>query len=311
MTNLKNRKLVGMVLATSVGLAAGGATGAGAAQKTVTTIAGVPFVSYGTGYQTKLDFAQLDDKYPIPAEALKKLMPQDLKKLDQEQLDQLYARLSSGPIPDGKFDGTVYLPKGNPVNELGGYFDPTKLPLELKGVYGKALTMALEGDAFKGFAEALWHGKHFYKSQSVLRNRMTADGLRSLSALGVSPALLSTIKSPEIELFPAKLYCGTSLADVRRESIIIDYYASSTIEGYRKIPDVIASGDGLAIRDEIRMVRPGFYLGKAYAQRAFLLTFALYNPEVAEKQLPIVAQIQDECWSGNQERKSSLAKASE
>ena len=87
-------------------------------------------------------------------------------------------------------------------------------------------------------------------------------------------------------LFPAKLYCGQSLLDSRRESIIIDYAFTDEIEGYQERPDFLAGRRGLRIRDEIRMVRPGFYLGRAYADRAFLLNFTLYNAAIAERDGP-------------------------
>src|SRR4029077_12946181 len=41
-----------------------------------------------------------------------------------------------------------------------------------------------------------------------------------------------------------------------------------------------ALGGGMGIRDEIRMIRPGFYLGRAYANGIYLLTFSLYNPVI-------------------------------
>ena len=55
------------------------------------------------------------------------------------------------------------------------------------------------------------------------------------------------------------------------------------LPGYREKPDALAGRDGLDIRDEIRMVRPGFYLGRAYMKKVFVLNFTLYNGEVAEK----------------------------
>ena len=48
-------------------------------------------------------------------------------------------------------------------------------------------------------------------------------------------------------------------------------------------PDFLAGRDGLAVRDEIRMVRPGFYLGRAYLGKVFLLNFTLYNKAIAER----------------------------
>src|SRR3546814_16332366 len=40
-------------------------------------------------------------------------LPENIKNFDQEQLDQIYARLSAGPIPDGAFDGDLVFPKGS------------------------------------------------------------------------------------------------------------------------------------------------------------------------------------------------------
>ena len=91
-------------------------------------------------------------------------------------------------------------------------------------------------------------------------------------------------------LFPAKIYCGQSLLDARRESVIVDYSYNDDIDGYRKSPDSLAGRGGLRIRDEIRMVRPGLYLGRAYANRAFLLNFTLFNAEVAERDGPAFAR---------------------
>jgi hypothetical protein len=108
-------------------------------------------------------------------------------------------------------------------------------------------------------------------------------------------------------LFPAKLYCGQSLVDGRRESVIVDYNYSDEIEGYRKSPDSLAGRGGLRIRDEIRMIRPGFYLGRAYTNRMFLLNFTLFNAEVANRDGPAFAAggpVAEDCWPGEQARKT-------
>jgi hypothetical protein len=52
-------------------------------------------------------------------------------------------------------------------------------------------------------------------------------------------------------LFPAKLYCGQSLLDSRRESVIIDYAYTDEIEGYRASPDSLAAP---VVRDKIHMI---------------------------------------------------------
>ena len=38
------------------------------------------------------------------------------------------------------------------------------------------------------------------------------------------------------------------------------------------------------------MVRPGFYLGRAYAGKVFLLNFVLYNKAIAERDGPAFAK---------------------
>src|SRR3546814_1207924 len=86
-----------------------------------------------------------------------------------------------------------------------------------------------------------------------------------------------------------------------RESIIIDYAFTDTLPGYREKPDFLAGRNGLKVRDEIRMVRPGFYLGRAYVDRVFLLDFILYNEDIAERDGPAFAEtgtVAEDCWPG-------------
>ncbi len=69
------------------------------------------------------------------------------------------------------------------------------------------------------------------------------------------------------------------------------------------MPDVLAGREGLEIRDEIRMVRPGFYLGRAYIKKVFALNFTLYNKAVADKESPSFVSagtVNEDCWVGNQ-----------
>ena len=106
-------------------------------------------------------------------------------------------------------------------------------------------------------------------------------------------------------LFPAKLYCGQSLLDARRESIIIDYFFSDEIPGYQESPDFLAGRRGLKVRDEIRMIRPGLYLGRAYLDRAFALNFTLYDKatdDKAREEFVKTGKAQEDCWPGTQAR---------
>jgi hypothetical protein len=254
----------------------------------------IAFAPYGDDYASKPDFAQIEYQYPIPRQELAKITPGYLASLDQEQLDQLYARLGSGPIPDGPFDGEIVFPRGS-----SGRLRAAEIIGGLKG-----LGVNFKGRMLETAGEALWKGKVFYRDQKVLRNR--------IQDLAVLRPVIGPGDIPKIDvdgrdawlLFPAKLYCGQSLIDSRRESIIIDYAFSDEIRGYREKPDFLAGRRGLKVRDEIRMVRPGLYLGRAYMDHAFILNFVLSNEDVdkAGRAEFEAGQVRDDCWSGTQRR---------
>jgi hypothetical protein len=257
----------------------------------------VPFAPHGERYESKLDFARLEHRYPLGTAELERLTPENLATLDQEQIDQIYARLSAGPVPDGPYDGRVLLPRGT-----SGQFRAAEI---VGGMAG--LAVHLKGLKLETVGEALWKGKVFYRDERVLRNRI--EDLGALKAAGLvsgEPRKLSVGGKETWLLFPAKLYCGQSLLDARRESIIIDYAFTDEIAGYQEMPDFLAGRRGLAVRDEIRMVRPGFYLGRAYLDRVFALDFTLYNAAVAERDGPAFAktgQAREDCWGGTQARR--------
>lgn len=261
----------------------------------------IAFAHYEKGYQSKMDLAQVDYQYPIAPAELAKVTPDWLAGLDQEQLDQIYARLPAGPIPDGAFDGRILLPKGSSGNfrlaEIAGGFAGTAL--QLKGL------------ALEEIGETLWRGKVFFRQERVLRNRI--EDLSLLKKIGLvdgEPAKMSYGGKETWLLFPAKLYCGQSLLDARRESIIIDYFFSDEIPGYQEKPDFLAGRRGLRVRDEIRMIRPGFYLGRAYLDRGFALNFTLYDKATDDKardEFVKGAKPQEDCWPGTQVRTVAAA----
>ena len=233
----------------------------------------IKFVTYGPGYASKPDFARVEHEFPLAPADLAKLTPENLKAFDQEQIDQIYARLSAGPIPDGPFDGGLFFPKG-----ISGEKRIAEIIGGLPGLVADVKTEKLEL-----IGKHLWRGKVFYRDERVLRNRIDDTTL-------LKPLIdgdLSTIPKITVNgkdqwlLFPARLYCGQSLLDSRRESVIIDYSYTDEIPGYRERPDYLAGRRGLQVRDEIRMVRPGFYLGRAYLGKVFLLNFTLYSKEIA------------------------------
>lgn len=84
-----------------------------------------------------------------------------------------------------------------------------------------------------------WQGKVFDAKAGYLRNRVTVLGLHAIAA---------------------KVYKGPSWLD-GKECIVLDYSETSLLAHW--------------IRDEIRMIGPGLYLGKVYWDKARLFDFAL------------------------------------
>ena len=273
------------------------ATGIGLVGCGETPPAGIKFASYEAGYASKPDFARVEHEFPLVAADLAKLTPGALKSYDQEQIDQIYARLTAGPIPDGAYEGDLFFPKG-----ISGKRRIREIVGGLSGLVVGVGTVKLEL-----VGENLWRGKVFYRDERVLRNRIEDTKL-------LAPLIdgdLSTIQKITVNgkdqwlLFPARLYCGQSLLDSRRESVIIDYFYTDEIPGYREGPDFLAGRRGLQVRDEIRMVRPGFYLGRAYLGKIFLLNFTLYNKEVDTRDgaaFQKTGQVAEDCWPGTQQR---------
>ena len=229
-----------------------------------------------------VDFARLEAEMPLSVDERMAITPQNIKQLSQEQVDQIYGRLTAGPIPDGPYNGDLFFARGV-------YGDSRLAEILGGGLKGVVADAAIAKTQFIG--RALWKGKVFYRDQMVLRNRIEDTPLlRPL--LGDEPT--STIEKIEVDggdaylLFPAKLYCGQSLLDGRRESLIIDYAFSDDLPGYRHDPDRLAARNGLVIRDEVRMVRPGFYLGRAYTNKIFLVNFTLIKEDVVARSVEVI-----------------------
>jgi hypothetical protein len=259
--------------------------------------AGIKFAPYEAGYASKPDFARVEHEFPLATADLAKLTPDALKTYDQEQIDQIYARLTAGPIPDGAFEGDLFFPKG-----ISGKRRMREIVGGLSGLVVGLGTVKLEL-----VGAHLWRGKVFYRDERVLRNRIEDTKLLAPlidGELATIPKITVNGKDQWL-MFPARLYCGQSLLDSRRESVIIDYFHTDEISGYRERPDFLAGRRGLQVRDEVRMVRPGFYLGRAYISKIFLLNFTLYNKEVAERDGPAfvkTGQTAEDCWTGTQQR---------
>jgi hypothetical protein len=84
-----------------------------------------------------------------------------------------------------------------------------------------------------------WQGKVFDAKHGVLRNRILPFGLNAIIA---------------------KVYLGPSWLD-GKECVVLDYSETSLVAHW--------------IRDEIRQLQPGLYLGKVYWAKKRLIDFAL------------------------------------
>lgn len=249
-----------------------------------------------------VDFAELEHRFPLSPADRMKITPDNLKALTQEQVDQIYARLPAGPIPDGVYYGGAFFPQGEE-----GY---SRIGEVVGGIMGRGVTRISDG--IERVATYVWKGKAFDRDNMVLRNlvedRKTLEEIIGGDADGIETVeierkgILSFVMPTRTVwlLFPAKLHCGQSLLDGRRESVIIDYaYNDDLQEVFQENPDHWVNRKGLRIRDEIRMVRPGFYLGRAYINRAFILNFTLLNDEVAAAQQATFlagGDVGADCW---------------
>ena len=230
----------------------------------------------GSGARPAVRFApantdprQVRRDLPLTAAERAALTPANLQALTQDQVNQIYARLTAGPIPDGAYRGDLFFPRDANgrarLREMAGPLPPGLAHLA---------TLRVER-----LARALWRGKVFYRSQGIVRNR-----IEDLAIL--KPLLRERETIPRLSvdgrttwlLFPARIACEPSAFDPPQKSVIVDYSKSENIEGYRDIPDRLAGANGLKIRDEVRIVRPGFYLGRAYFGDRFGLNFTLLDP---------------------------------
>jgi hypothetical protein len=215
------------------------------------------------------DVAGLRNTYPLSAAERLALTPDNLRALTQEQVDQIYARLASGAIPDGAFRGDLFFPRGRDGRaRIRDLADPSP------GLLAHVAALRAER-----LGRVLWKGKVFFRSQRLVRNRVD-DRLLLRPIIRDSDTIEKLTFDGETTwlLFPARLSCGESRFDPTRPSIVVDYSEAATLEGYRPVPDRLAGPEALNIRDEVRIIRPGFYLGRAYFGKRFALNFTLIDP---------------------------------
>jgi hypothetical protein len=136
---------------------------------------------------------------------------QQLLKMSQPQLDELFSDSASGQIPDGEATGTAIIAPGTS-------FSP---------------------EIARFISNFAWQGKIFDAAKGVLRNKILPFGLSAIIA---------------------RVYKEASWLD-GKECIVLDYSETSLVAHW--------------IRDEIREISRGVYLGKVYWGRQRLIDFVL------------------------------------
>jgi hypothetical protein len=136
----------------------------------------------------------------------------DLVKMSDDELDELFGRSTAGEIPDGDADGQVLV--GSEKEEVS--------------------------DAVAWVAEMIaWKGKVFDREKGELRNKILPFGIKAVRA---------------------KVYKEPSWYD-GKETIVLDYSDTSFV--------------AQRVRDEIREVAPGLYLGLVFWEKDKILHFSL------------------------------------
>lgn len=228
--------------------------------------------------------AQLRSQYALTEAERLALTPDTVRSLTQDQVDQIYARLSAGPIPDGPFRGDLFFPR-----DRDGRARIRDLSDAAPNVLGPIAALPAER-----LGRAFWRGKVFFRSEGIVRNRIE-------DLLILRPIISDSETIPKLSfdgqttwlLFPARLSCSDSRFDPTHRSIVVDYAQTEQIEGYRPVPDKLGGPEGLNIRDEVRVVRRGFYLGRAYFGPRFALNFTLLDPAIAADTTPMASVDQD------------------
>ena len=167
----------------------------------------------------RVDFARLEHDFPLSRADLMKLTPENVAVLSQEQIDQVYGRITAGPIPDGPFTGNLFFARGDSLK--------TRLEEILGGIPGRLAGVNIE--RLENLGRSLWKGKVFNREQRILRNmienpivlRALVDDISTVPSTTIprTGPLARIVPTDKVWLlFPAKLYCGQSLVDARRES---------------------------------------------------------------------------------------------
>ncbi len=252
----------------------------------------IPFVQNADGeenlFNKKASYALIEKMAPLKTEQLISIQPQDLRQLSMEQFNQLYARIASGPMPLGDYNGYI-LQKPPIYKALKKRVLRQVLGLDQLAQLGRQACGQQPEDCLLEF---IWKGKRFWPKNDF--GQIMAKTLFNPASSGfkfsiipdffkskiVDEALDFTeglVDRASITLFPMNTFCGISQVDTRRESIITDagFGDDFGLPSYIDLRDQVVTRKGLNISEEYRMLRPGLYIGKVYTNKLFLFNIVL------------------------------------
>ena len=199
----------------------------------------------------------------------------------QEEIDQIYGRLTAGPIPDGAYQGDAVLcARRQPAAARSTRFSAAS----------RAGSPATSSTSSSGSAAHCGRARWSTARPRTLRNLI--EDLAPIKGIIDDVDTVPTATVPRggllgrflptttvWMLFPAKVYCGQSLARRRGGNRSSSTTPSPTrSRATARARTVSPGGTGSASATRSAWCGPGFYLGRAYANRAFLLNFTLYRP---------------------------------
>ncbi len=239
-------------------------------------------------FKQKASYADVEKMAPLNRSAYTLLGPKDLKSLSMEEYNQIYARLSSGPMPLGDYASYV-MQKPALYQVLKKRLLKQIISLSEVAKLGRQVCQQEVEDCLFEF---IWKGKRFsskdemdqIKSQSLFnpissgfKISLVPDFLKSKRIDEAIDFTEGLIDKASLTFFPMQAYCGISQVDTRRESIIVDgaFADDFGLPSYIAARDEIVTRKGLNISEEYRMLRPGLYLGKVFSNKIFLFNVVL------------------------------------
>ena len=122
----------------------------------------------------RIDFARVEQEFPLSRADLMKLTPDVIATLEQEKVDQIYARLTAGPVPDGAYLGDFFFTRGDNKE--------ARVEEILGGFRGRLAGTAVSFLELIG--NDLWRGKVFYRDQRLLKPCRSVWQRRTSHSLG-------------------------------------------------------------------------------------------------------------------------------